>query len=335
MKTYFININNTIMKMNKTIIKALMALLVIMLCGNFNAEAQLGGLIGAAKDLASQKGAKIPKVQKKGKPTTFRWKSSSSSQGATIGTWNPATLEITFNMKGANGQFPVYKIDPSTGAVTGNDGKSKGSMNDDGTIVSPNLGTLTVKKKTDIFFDVIRNGQVIGQVSASGARPPIDQMVFGIFDEDVSPLLVAYIYFGVMLPEDQVSDFVSGYGVRIATEEVEDLVNWMDKSTINEIMEYESSRPYAGWKRDEHPEFKNLKVVAVGLISEKWDERYYWIDGGRYMSDAYFCRYYAVYELADGKNVVMMATARKEFRYGDIKDRLDPEFHVITDWVRK
>ena len=41
------------MKVKGTILKALVALMVIMLGTNFNAEAQLGGLIGAAKDLAT------------------------------------------------------------------------------------------------------------------------------------------------------------------------------------------------------------------------------------------------------------------------------------------
>ena len=325
------------MKVKGTILKALVALMVIMLGVGTTAKAQiglLGGLAGAAIDKASEKKADIPKAKKKGKPISIVF-----GQNA-IGEWNPATLQITFNQKNANGQQVVYTIDPNTGAVKSNDGSSKGWMKD-GEIDSPNNGKMTVKKKDYPVFEVFQDGKVIGIVTPTGAFDPSGKNKFGVFADEVSPLLVAYLCFGVCLTGDQIADFASGLGVKMTTEQLEDKVEWLDQSTIREIMEYESSRPYAGWDREKHPEFKNVKVAAIGLMNGSWVEykvtRYY--NGSAehpYQETRYKMQYYAVYELADGRNIAMIATARKDSRYGEIKSRDDDaEFHLITDWQRK
>ena len=318
------------MKAKGTILKALVALMVIMLGTNFNAEAQLGGLIGAAKDLATQKGAKIPKQKKKGKPIAF------TMQGATVGSFDPTTLTITFNQKDNNGQQIVYKIDPNTGAVTSHLGNSVGSMSNDGSFESPKLGKLTVEESTYPNFKVKKDGKVIGGVTTMKASNS-NRNVVGQFADEVSPLLVAYVYFGVLVSDEQAAALATGYG-SITTEELEDYVKWTDRYEVNQVTNFESSRPNAGWDKAEHPEFKNLKVAAIGLGSDKWvnNDPYYSNEKGDWLYGiGYWMPYYAVYELADGRNVAMFATVVKSSQYGDIKTRIDARFFIITDWQRK
>jgi hypothetical protein len=321
------------MNVNKTIFKSLVALIVIMLGVNFNAEAQIG-LLGGLVDKATEKSADIPKAKKKGKPIVI----SKGKYG--IGQWDPTTLELTFFQKyeeGAlKGQQIILKIDPNTGAITDKAGGSKGSMQK-GSLETLTLGSLTVKKKDYPWFTVSRNGEVIGQVSPRAAFN-MNDLKLGNFEEEVSPLLVAYVFFGALMSEEQLATYKAGLGDKITTAELEDKIEWTDNSTIREIMEFESSRPYAGWDREQHPELKNCKVAAVGLLDSEWGKgsnvvnsktQYY------YPGDWYAMKYYAVYELADGRNIAMTAIAMKEYRYGDIKVREHPEFNEITDWVRK
>ncbi|MBO7566555.1 MAG: hypothetical protein J6T60_05610 [Bacteroidales bacterium] len=318
------------MTVKGTILKALVALMVIMLGTNFNAEAQLGGLIGAAKDLATQKGAKIPKQKKKGKPIAF------TMQGATVGSFDPTTLTITFNQKDNNGQQIVYKIDPNTGAVTSHLGNSVGSMSNDGSFESPKLGKLTVEESTYPNFKVKKDGKVIGGVTTMKASNS-NRDVIGQFAEEVSPLLVAYVYFGVLVSDDQASALASGFG-SITTEELEDYVKWTDRYEVNQVNNFESSRPNAGWDKAEHPEFKNLKVAAIGLGADKWanNDPYFSKEKGDWLYGiGYWMPYYAVYELADGRNIAMFATVVKKSQYADIKSRIDARFFIITDWQRK
>ncbi|MBO7462907.1 MAG: hypothetical protein J6T96_09960 [Bacteroidales bacterium] len=324
------------MNKRKTIIMALMAFFVLTLGVNFNAEAQLGGLIGAAKDLATQKSAKIPKQKKKGKPISIEY------GGAIIGTYDPSALSITFNQKDDKGQQIVYKIDPNTGAVTSHLGNSVGSMSNNGSFVSPKLGTLTVEEATYPNFKVKKDGKLIGYVTPQRATNPTNGE-YGRFADEVSPLLVAYIYFGVMLSDGQAEALASGYAGERTTANLKALDAWYDKSTINEIMDFEASHPNAGWNLKDHPEFQGLKVAAVGLTSDKWKEvsMRQWSNNlnDYYYTDWYKMEYYAVYELTNGKNIAMFTTVWKESRYGEIKKREEGEgkvgFFVIPDWQRK
>ena len=361
----------------RTIFKALMALMVILLGTSFNAEAQLGGLINAAKNKAKagkeQKAAEakaaaeaakaaaeaakaealltmaIPQPDANGETVVFRTTNYMGEKSEAICSWNPATLELTISTtRGGNTPGAVYKVDPATGKVTDNNGASKGSMNPNGTIESPNLGTLTIESGAEgqgytgtkhKGIRVRRNGTNLGIVAPDwvGNGP-----IFGK-NKEVNVLLAAYVYCGLMLTERDLRVYEYGYDPeeKYTTEQLEDKIEWMDKETINEIMEYESSRPYAGWDKTRYPELKNCKVAAVGLLASAWEEYNYQYsyDGDKW----YRMKYYVVYELADGRNVACFATVHKEFRHGEIKERKgfgnargnNPEFHEITDWQRK
>ncbi|MBR2103974.1 MAG: hypothetical protein IJ933_01675 [Bacteroidales bacterium] len=350
------------MKTRSSIFKALMALLVIIIGTNFNAEAQLGGLINAAKNKAKankeQKAAQeqanltkpvIPQPVANAKPVIF------SLNDTAVCMWNPAALELTMTTsKGGNTPGAVYKLNPTTGAVTDQNGASKGSLSNDGTIESPNLGTLQFKEVKGYALDnkVYQNGKEIGAVAVRGTVQAyhIDNgrinTQFGKTSDGVSPLFVAYVYFGLLTSKQQFNMWTLGYDPdkKYTTAELEDMVNWLDKNTINEIMEYESSRPYAGWDRESHPELKNCKVAAIGLISDAWKENSETIrhvNYGAYNIDwdekktHYDMKYYAIYELTDGRNIAMICTASKECRSCEIKFRHDEEFHEVTDWQRK
>ena len=134
--------------------------MVIMLGANFNAEAQLGGLINAAKNKGKQNKAKneleqqekelaehnkamvlaIPQPDANGSKVLF------SIGNENVASWNPATNELTITTtRGGNTSGSVYKVDPATGNVTDSKGTSKGSLNTSGTIESPNLGKLHLR----------------------------------------------------------------------------------------------------------------------------------------------------------------------------------------------
>ncbi len=53
-----------------------------------------------------------------------------------------------------------------------------------------------------------------------------------------------------------------------AAAELEDIIEWKNTSAENEVMEYESSRPYAGFDREKYPHLRNCKVAAVGFMSD-------------------------------------------------------------------
>lgn len=140
---------------------------------------------------------------KKAKPITFKWGNT------TIGTYNPTTFEIAFNLKyedgSMKGQQIVYKIDPATGDVKSNNGTPKGYMRDGGEIESPNLGKLQAKREGGKTI-VYRNGKEIGQVNTAKAWCEGNDNI-GSFDQDVSNLLVAYLYFGCLVAESQLIEW--------------------------------------------------------------------------------------------------------------------------------
>ena len=98
----------------------------------------------------------IPQPAAKGALNTIRWGKTA------IGTWDPVNLEITFNKTYDEGEFAgqkvSYKLDPATGKWTAKNGTPKGSISNDGTIESPNLGTIKFDPKTN---KVSMDGSVI------------------------------------------------------------------------------------------------------------------------------------------------------------------------------
>lgn len=133
-------------------------------------------------------------------PVTIKWK------GTPIGTWDPVGLEITFNKTYDEGEFAgqkvSYKLDPATGKWTSKKGTDVGQMSNDGTIVSPNLGTIKFNPQTNA---VVRNGEVIGEVTMLSAYSY--GTTIGGFDAHVSPLLVAFTFHGSLISENQIAEW--------------------------------------------------------------------------------------------------------------------------------
>ena len=133
-------------------------------------------------------------------PITIKWK------GTPIGTWDPVGLEITFNKTYDEGEFAgqkvSYKLDPSTGQWTSKKGTNVGSMSNDGTIVSPNLGTIKFNPQTNA---VVKNGEVIGEVTMLKASSYGTSI--GSYETHVSPLLVAFTFHGSLISDKLLAEW--------------------------------------------------------------------------------------------------------------------------------
>lgn len=332
--------------MKKTMIfKAMMALIVIMLGVNFNADAQLGGLINAAKNKAKQNKAQKEQAEltNKTKPVIPQPDAGGSTviftvQDTAVAMWNPATLELTITTtKGGNTPGSILKVDASTGKVTDKNGASKGSISNDGTIVSPNLGNLKlVTEDRGMFglaYHVKMGNEQLGTVDDECI---VSGKLTGRASSPVSTLLTAYVYYGLMLTNKDYTISKLGYDPdkKYTSEELDDMIEWNDEDAISAITKYENSMPCFGFK-ETHPEFKNAKIGGVGLLANKWRE----------YSDGYGIRYWIVYELTDGRNIVTFSRAFKKWTYGEVIQRDDHDinntrhmgqpFNEVTDWVRK
>ena len=143
--------------------------LVAMFACSTPAQAQWGGLLNKARKAAGIKTKQekaqdaaqqrrdsvlkaaaaitttIPQAAESGQPITIKWGDTP------IGTWDPVKLEITFNQTYDEGEFAGQKVkyilDPATGKFTSLNGTPKGSISNDGTIESPNLGTIKLDTK--------------------------------------------------------------------------------------------------------------------------------------------------------------------------------------------
>ena len=195
--------------------------LVAMFACSTPAQAQWGGLLNKARKAAGIKTKQekaveaeqqrkdsvakaaaaitttIPQAAESGAPIAIKWGNS------TIGTWDPVKLEITFNQTYDEGEFAGQKVkyilDPATGKFTSLNGTPKGSISNDGTIESPNLGTIKLDTKTN---EVSMDGEVIGRVTK--LRASCYGTDFGQLEGHVSPLLVAYIFHGALISKNQV-----------------------------------------------------------------------------------------------------------------------------------
>ncbi len=142
----------------------------------------------------------VPQPAASGALNTIKWGNTP------IGTWDPVNLEITFNQTYDEGEFAgqkvSYKLDPATGKWTAKNGTPKGSINNDGTIESPNLGTLKFDTKTNkVYLD----GDAIGEASMQKAVSFGHEI--GSFEGHVSPLLVAYTFHGALISKNQVTEW--------------------------------------------------------------------------------------------------------------------------------
>ena len=142
----------------------------------------------------------IPQPAKTGAPNAIRWGDTK------IGEWDPVKLEITFNQTYDEGELAgqkvSYKLDPNTGIWTSKKGTNVGQMSNDGTIVSPNLGTLKFDpEKNTISLD----NEVIGKVNLKNAY--LFDKSIGSFDGHVSPLLVAFTFHGSLISKNQITQW--------------------------------------------------------------------------------------------------------------------------------
>ena len=139
----------------------------------------------------------IPQPDKKGKPVIIKWMNNR------VGEWDPAALKLTFDQTYQEGEYAgqhvTLTLDPATGKWTSISGKEVGQMSNDGTLETPNLGTIKFNPKTN---EVSKDGEVIGYATISEAS--CYGTKFGSFDSYVSPLLLAYTTFGVLISNDQV-----------------------------------------------------------------------------------------------------------------------------------
>ncbi len=320
-----------------------MAMVAIMFGVSYNADAQLlGGIAKAVKNKTQQssqnKACAMPQPDAKAKPVTF---SVGKNGEIAVCTWNPATLEITMltEMSG-NQKGDVIKLDPSTGKFTNNRGEDKGSISEEGIIVSSHLGELKLEVKNagvyGMEYHVRKDGKRIGNVTSDGF---CSGYIVGPYTGTPTRLLVAYVYYGLLLDERMYTIKEFGYDpeLKFTTEQLEDKIMLKNAGTESEIMEYESSRPYAGYDREKHPELKNCKVAAVGLTSEWKETKHDHTTGSRYDGTTWKKRisYWVVYELTDGRNMVAFSTYIKKSGYESGIERANNGFHELTDWVRK
>ena len=193
-------------------IKTTMMALVAMFAFSTAADAQFSINLNKARKALGIKTKKekamdalkptIPQPDKKGKPVTIKWMNKK------VGEWDPATLMLVFNDtydESAGeyaGQHITFMLDPATGKWTNIAGRPAGQMSNDGTLETPNLGTIKFNPKTN---EVSMDGEVIGSATINEAS--CYGTTFSSFDGYVSPLLVAYTTFGVMVSKDQIGRF--------------------------------------------------------------------------------------------------------------------------------
>jgi len=314
---------------NRFIIKTLVALIAITLGANINAEAQKNKK-GQTQSAQPQTG--IPKANPNGAVVKFKYNNVEAC------SWNPATLELTMLIdEGGNAAGTVIKLDPGTGDFKTSTGEEKGAISNDGVISSPNLGALTLTEG-----GLVKRGtETIGRI-LEGTTSNLFDMGVTVWYRDspeligrnininkVSKLLATYVYYGLLMTDKKLTLHLLGYEPdrKFTTDELNEMIKWNDQESIDKILQFESSRPYAGFK-ETHPEFKDCKVGGVGLMEGQWNDGNNW----------WYIDYWVVYELTDGRNIVTFSTARKKFRYGDVEERfrkIDGRFNEVSDWKRK
>lgn len=194
----------------KHLIKTTVMALVAMFAFSTVADAQFSINLNKARKALGIKTKKekrleaitptIPQPEEKGKPIAIKWMKKK------VGEWDPVALKLTFDEtydESAGeyaGQHITFMLDPATGKWTNIAGKPAGQMSNDGTLDTPNLGTIKYDTKTHA---VSMDGEVIGYATHTDAT--CYGTTFSTFDNYVSPLLVAYTTFGVLVSKDQIS----------------------------------------------------------------------------------------------------------------------------------
>ncbi len=264
----------------KSIFKTLVALMVIMLGANFNAWSQSGSL-------------SIPKPDANGQIVTF------NRDGKEVGKWNPATLEFTMN------DGVVYKLDANTGKFTDSQGSPKGSISADGTVEAPNFGTIQVKQDGTNFFYVWRNEEKLGAVLGAIGEVYYRDRRLGdngtVSDKTISPLLIAYAYFGLVFTQDDFDKKAQ------KSEEIKKSQPNIQAPTYTKLPSSSSSSSSSSTDQKE-------KKISV----EKGSHDVGYVDGYGNVYDRYENK---IGKLPEGNGDILDASGRKigEIRSGEIK----------------
>ena len=348
------------MKKRRTIFTALIALLVLTMGVNFDAEAQLGGLLNKAKEKVSG-GDKKKKAEQEAllkevgipqpDPNAGTYVFFLDKEGVCM--YNPATLEISMTTTyGGNTPGAVYKIDPNTGNVTDQNGKSVGSMSNDGTIQTKNIGKIyltnfldptnyshkwKIVKDGKDSYDYFATVEVGGRVSARNNMLYLaDAKALGE-KTNLTPLLTAFIFAGLVTDEENFSMWKLNYNPcrAVKTADLEKQVSWKDAATEKMLLEYEMSYPKWEDVSKRPPELKNCKIGGIGIISGNWNKEPYKDNDGIERTKMHLL-YWVVYELEDGRNLVAFNRCFKVPWYVEnINGCVNERLNVVTDWQRK
>lgn len=202
----------------------------------------------------------IPQPEEGAKPIVMKWMKKR------VGEWNPETLELIFDQTYDEGEYAgkhvQFKLDPKTGKWTNIAGNVAGQMSNDGTLQTPNLGTINLDPKT---LEVSKDGEVIGQVSVSDATC-YDYKMGEFSGGYVSPLLMAYAFHGTMLSESQIVTFKQlkqkrdeEAAAKAAAERAAALKGWDDVDCVF------SGRGFAKWD-GEAVRVENANHAVVGYV---------------------------------------------------------------------
>ena len=222
----------------------------------------------------------IPKPDSKGAIVDFK-------RGETVvAKWNPATLELTMTSDGA-----VFTLDPKTGQMTDKNGASRGSMSADGTIESPLFGTLKLVQDTQVLFFVNKGNERLGGIVTSMGEAYYGDRRMGdsghVSDQSVNPLLMAYVYFGLIFTQDDL-DIKSGnksrtYEVRnwktgqMMTVTDKELGGFVQKEGGNVLLKKEDMLITSNELYQEEVNWKNMadkkSIIGQILSDDKFDNR--------------------------------------------------------------
>lgn len=340
---------------NSFIFKALVAFLVLTMGVNFNAEAQLGGLLNKAKGkvIKSKEQKEFEAESEASKPAIPQPKSGSmvmfmiGKQG--VASWDPSKLEVTImTNRGGNTPGTVVKLDPNTGKFTDANGNAKGSISADGTIESPNFGTLKLEPYySDVSMPNIKIDHALWAYKVMRGDGEFARYLFHngemtflkdkctVSDKSVNPLIFVYVFHGLIYTEKDRVVATLGYDpeATYTMADLEDKVEWQDAATERKLRDYETSHAYAGFDKSAHPEMKNVKIGPIGLMTD-WKETRDEIAGTNVWNK--YVKYWVIYELEDGRNFVGFNSWNENWAKGVSTDiRHNYELHEVTDYQRK
>ena len=147
-------------------------------------------------------------------------------------------------------------------------------------------------------------------------------------------MITAYVFYGLMLTEKEVSIKTLGYDPdkTYTTKELEDKIRWKDDATEAEIKKMEEGLTYGDDR------VRGSKVAAIGLL-RKWRRSKYTKNEGEWNEYSYFVDdigYWVVYELSNGKNKVAIYSLTKNAYNKGLTERGEcAGFYDVTDWERK